>query len=257
MRTALRWPTYWQSLLVVMLFLPVAIVVSEISNWLYPYMPTFGGDMMHQMMQQMSEMPPAIMVIAICVFPAVGEELLFRGFIGRGLVGRFGPLVGVAITSFLFGLVHGYPLQIMTAAILGVVLHLVYLWTKSLLAPMLLHFLNNLFAMICMRYSETLPIPGVSVMEQDGAMIYTPVGLVAASLGISGLLLVLVWQSRSRWQAEDGSPWKFGYVTAEAPGDAAARLHSPPLNLALLAAAFISYGGLIWLLHTTIQQWSA
>jgi len=253
-RLAMRWPSLWQTLLVLLLFLPVAIVVSEINNWLLPVVPSFGLGAMEQAMQQMSRMPLPLMVIAVCVFPAVGEELLFRGFIGRGLVGRYGPLAGVAITSALFGAIHIHPVQAISAGILGVVLHVVYLWTKSLLAPILLHFLNNLFAMLCMRYRDVIPIPGVSIIGQE-QVIHTPVAITLASAAATCLLLGLLFQSRSRWRSAEGAPWSPGYVTAEEPADARAQLESPTPNLAMLSAAIALYGGLLWLLNSTIQHW--
>src|SRR5262249_52506622 len=73
------------------------------------------------------------------VLPAVGEELLCRGLIGRGLVARYGPVVGVLLTSLLFGLLHIDPVRMAAATILGIALHAVYLATRSLLASMLLH----------------------------------------------------------------------------------------------------------------------
>jgi membrane protease YdiL (CAAX protease family) len=93
-----------------------------------------------------------------CVLPAVGEELFFRGFLGRGLVGRYGQPLGVLLTSLAFGLFHLAPERIVAATILGISLHIVYLSAKSLYAPMILHGLNNFLAL------------GISHWFQDGTL---------------------------------------------------------------------------------------
>lgn len=87
---------------------------------------------------------PLIIVLAfVSVFPAVGEELFFRGFIGRGLISRYGIVSGVITTSLLFALVHLNPMQIVTAFLLGIVIHIVYLSSGSMWLPMLLHAAIN------------------------------------------------------------------------------------------------------------------
>ena len=64
-------------------------------------------------------------------------------FLGRGLISRFGVVLGVGITSLLFGLFHLEPERILWTAILGMAMHVVYLSSKSILAPMTIHFLQQ------------------------------------------------------------------------------------------------------------------
>ena len=252
-RVAMRPCTAFQAVLVAMAFLPFAVVVSEIGNWLTPLLPSFGEQAMEQAMFGMSKMSLPMVVIAVCVFPAVGEELLFRGFIGRGLVGRYGVFVGVLVTSILFGAVHIHPLQSICAAILGVALHLIYLWTKSLLAPMLLHFLNNLFAMMCLRYNDVIPIPGVSIISEEG-IIHTPVAITLSSIVIAAVLLRLLYQSRSTWRDKGGKQWPFGYVTAETPLDEQATLAARMPSLGAVLLLPVMYAGYLALLGWTIAR---
>src|SRR5262249_19123287 len=82
-------------------------------------------------------------LLVVAVGAAVNEELFCRGFLGNGLVGRYGVLVGVVITSVIFGVIHGNVPQGVWACMLGCFLHLAYLATRSLWVPMLLHFLNS------------------------------------------------------------------------------------------------------------------
>lgn len=84
--------------------------------------------------------------LCLAVIPALGEEFLFRGLIGRGLVQRWGTVAGVILTSLLFALVHLYPPHVLAIIPVGIVLHISYLATGTILAPILVHFLNNSLA---------------------------------------------------------------------------------------------------------------
>lgn len=87
-------------------------------------------------------------LLVIAVGAAVNEELFCRGFLGQGLVGRYGILLGVLLTSSIFGAIHLNLPQGVWACILGCFLHLTYLATRSLWVPVLLHFLNNAAAVL-------------------------------------------------------------------------------------------------------------
>jgi membrane protease YdiL (CAAX protease family) len=97
-------------------------------------------------MQSASSVPWWLVLLAIAVGPALNEELWFRGYLGRGLVGRYGPTAGILLTSLLFGVAHLSVVQGTYAAVLGLWLHLAYRATRSLWVPVLGHFLNNALA---------------------------------------------------------------------------------------------------------------
>ncbi len=96
----------------------------------------------------MTHYPMWFCMLVVAVGAAVNEELFCRGFLGRGLVGRYGILIGVLLTSVVFGAIHLNLPQGVWAAILGCFLHLAYLTTRSLWTPLLLHFLNNAIAVM-------------------------------------------------------------------------------------------------------------
>ncbi|MDR3568725.1 MAG: type II CAAX endopeptidase family protein [Syntrophobacteraceae bacterium] len=87
----------------------------------------------------------------LVVVAAVAEETLFRGY----LLLRLKPLTGstwaaVLISSALFSIGHGYEgaAGVGTVAILGVLLACLYVWRKSLVAPVVLHFLIDFFPLV-------------------------------------------------------------------------------------------------------------
>lgn len=72
------------------------------------------------------------------------EEIIFRGLIQKELEKNLPVTAAVIIQGILFGLYHGNPLQIIYTAPLGILLGFVYVWTRSIWAPMVVHaFLNN------------------------------------------------------------------------------------------------------------------
>src|SRR5262249_32646273 len=143
---SLRYATPVQWLVVVLAVLPLSVVASEVSNWVGWLLP--GLSITNSIFSQLSKETLAGALIFGSAIAAVGEELCFRGFVGRGLVARYGPLRGVLITSLLFGLVHLEPVQASGAVILGLALHAVYLSTRSLWASIALHGFNNAMAFV-------------------------------------------------------------------------------------------------------------
>jgi membrane protease YdiL (CAAX protease family) len=47
-----------------------------------------------------------ILILVVCVGAPLVEEIFFRGLLQRRLVGRFGPVTGIAVASLLFGAAH-------------------------------------------------------------------------------------------------------------------------------------------------------
>ena len=89
--------------------------------------------------------------IALIVAAPVTEELFFRGFLFEGLrYSRLGPVVAVALTALAWASVHlQYDLyQMTTILILGVMLGIAKLHSRSIYVPIAMHSLTNLLAMI-------------------------------------------------------------------------------------------------------------
>lgn len=88
-----------------------------------------------------------LLAFVLVVIVAWAEETIFRGY----LILRFrtitaSPLSAVFLSSFIFSLGHGYEgsAGVVTVGFMGFVFGLVYLWRKSLVAPMTIHFLQDL-----------------------------------------------------------------------------------------------------------------
>lgn len=82
---------------------------------------------------------------SIAVVTPVVEEFLFRGIIFDKLRSRWSIIVGLVVSSFIFGLLH---FNLLGAFLVGIVLCILYLETKSLFVPIGIHFLNNFSALL-------------------------------------------------------------------------------------------------------------
>jgi membrane protease YdiL (CAAX protease family) len=77
-----------------------------------------------------------------------GEELLFRGFLYKGLRRRFGVWSAALIAGAFFALLHGAPILVFAIFPIGVGLALVYEWRQSILASMAAHATFNLIGFL-------------------------------------------------------------------------------------------------------------
>jgi membrane protease YdiL (CAAX protease family) len=87
-------------------------------------------------------------IILISFGAGFGEELLFRGVLQTWLSEQVGLLLGVAVASVFFGVVHGpRPGYILVSTLIGVYLGTAYALTGSLLAVATAHFLYDIYAL--------------------------------------------------------------------------------------------------------------
>jgi membrane protease YdiL (CAAX protease family) len=88
-------------------------------------------------------------VLAICVQPALVEELFFRYLALNSLRTVTGTHGAVLISSVMFGMAHiGNPLGIPYLILVGMVLGYSRIASGTLLLPMLMHFTHNLAVLL-------------------------------------------------------------------------------------------------------------
>ncbi|HZU35730.1 MAG TPA: type II CAAX endopeptidase family protein, partial [Gemmataceae bacterium] len=99
----------------------------------------------------------AVLTVAVI---AVSEETIFRGYLIlrlRALTGS--PALAVVLAALLFGLGHGYEgaVGIVTIGFMGLVYGLVYWWRQSLVAPIVMHFLQDLLVLVVLPLLSARP----------------------------------------------------------------------------------------------------
>jgi uncharacterized protein len=92
-----------------------------------------------------------LLAVALVAVVAISEETIFRGY----LMMRIGQTTGsvasaVVLSAFIFSLGHGYEgtAGVVTVGLTGAVLGLVYRWRGSIVAPVVIHFLLDLVAIV-------------------------------------------------------------------------------------------------------------
>ena len=86
-----------------------------------------------------------LLFFVMAVLPAICEELIYRGFLLRGL-SEYGRVGAIVVSSIAFGLMHATVQQIPFAFAIGLFLGYITLRFKSIVLPMILHFINNFIA---------------------------------------------------------------------------------------------------------------
>ena len=89
--------------------------------------------------------PSALFVSIVLLFGAVGEEMLFRGYMFQVLIKAIGPFATILPMSVLFGLAHSDNLNfswmaLMNTVLWGIVLGYAFLLSGDLWLPIGLHF---------------------------------------------------------------------------------------------------------------------
>lgn len=90
--------------------------------------------------------PRALLWACVVVGAPVSEELFFRGNILRTFLPH-SPKLGLFISSAVFAVFHFEPLFLVPLFVIGCVLGWVAMRTRSLLAPILAHAINNAIAL--------------------------------------------------------------------------------------------------------------
>lgn len=163
------------------------------------------------------------------------------GFLGRGLVARHGLVKGVLLASVFFGLAHLDPVHAAATAIIGLGIHVVYLGSKSILAPMLLHTLNNALAFAIAK----LIVPQMNV-PLDALDHHFPV-VTLVSLAVVVIIGWLFYETRVRWILPDGGVWSPGYATAEMPPATPWSAWPTLRTTALALAAYLAFiAAVVW-----------
>jgi sodium transport system permease protein len=164
---ALRLPPYWGWLagpaLALLLFLPA----TELTYFILQQFPGIRDAILrgHQdalqgttpLLGEQTSVAARIQgLLVLAVLPAVCEELAFRGFLLTGLTRRFRPRTSIFLSSFLFALAQMNVFQFIPHFILGAVMALLVLRTRSLIPAVLFHLVHNCLVYAPAAFPELL-----------------------------------------------------------------------------------------------------
>ena len=107
------------------------------------------------------ESPVWLFLVSVVVAPLV-EEIFFRGFLFQGFRQRYGWIPAILLSSGIFAAAHLDPLSFIPTFVLGAALAYVYHRSNSLWPAIILHFLNNGFAMCALlaaiQLQDVIPV---------------------------------------------------------------------------------------------------
>jgi sodium transport system permease protein len=220
----LYWPK-WQYL-VLGIVLPIALQPITIEllhqlEWFFPKPPAGMADMMKSFSDK--SVPWWMPFLAVAVTPAICEELAFRGFILSGLQsGRQRNFwTPILISAVCFGVVHMIAHQVFNAILLGLVIGLLAVRSRSLLPGVIFHLIFNGMQVLQSRVpTEWFQSPTMDwLFSAESEAGISVVRFDAPLLAISGLLSVglVTWLIKSPMDgSSEGPQRRFSDLDAEA-----------------------------------------
>ena len=124
--------------------------------------------------------------VTVSFFVPVAEELCFRGIVFGQLRKAFGPWTSVLLSAVGFGLLHGLSVHIGYALICGVIIAACYHLTDSIIAPVILHTIFNIFGsgianilnLDCFNIPENITVPVLSGIN-TASLMFMPLAVLA------------------------------------------------------------------------------
>jgi len=116
-----------------------------------------------------------IMLVTVGVVAPICEEIIYRHMLLKPLR-RYGDFQAIVITSVLFGFFHGNLTQFLYATIVGFVLGFAAVRANSVLPAIIIHSMNNVFAVLFSRFYELSEAGSIQLSTE----------------GISGIWIVVI-----------------------------------------------------------------
>lgn len=124
-----------------------SIAMIYICDYLVSYFPILNNLILSDDYTSSVFLDAIVLFLSVVIVAPISEELIFRGVILNRLSTRMSLTLAILLSSFIFGLMHGFG-SIICAFIFGLCMCALYLKTDNIFVPMLVHFLNNLTSML-------------------------------------------------------------------------------------------------------------
>lgn len=152
---ALKLPSIRMLACAVFLFVG-AFILNILLSYGLSFLFTDSAQNVEETFSALYEAPFFLIVLATVILPAVGEELLFRGFSFTTIRQKCKPVPAILLVSAIFGLYHMSLIKFFTTAFLGICLGFLVEKSGSIFPGMLFHFLNNFIVALLSCYGEPL-----------------------------------------------------------------------------------------------------
>lgn len=230
----------------IVLILCISIVCQPVMSFLSAFGALFSTNQVADTMIQIQTIPLWQIVVSLGLYPAVFEELVFRGIVYSGF--RNVPeKTAIFMTGLLFGMMHLNFQQFFYAAALGMLFCFFVSRTRSLWASILSHFVINgsqltLFYFSLYANAQT----GAPVTEQAAATLQDSLLLLLSTAAMAVIFLpALIYCLRLFSRRNPKPQIPAGVITDERvldynplPGTAEPVVHVPFL---VMAAGFLVF----------------
>jgi membrane protease YdiL (CAAX protease family) len=133
------WTVYPLTMLGSLVPLAIGLGLAELLARILPPDPSA-----RMLMENMTLEAAVPFVLLIALFPGIGEELLFRGYMQRRLLQRWDPAWAIGVTTVIFALAHVAPHTVLAVLPIGLWLGVVAWKSGSIFPGMLCHaFING------------------------------------------------------------------------------------------------------------------
>jgi uncharacterized protein len=153
-------------------------ISSSIRNWATNLEAQYKKALMA--MTQMSSIWDLVFaLLAIAVVPAIVEELYFRASLQKIIMDWSGkPFVAIVVTAILFSAFHFSYFGFLSRMSLGIVLGLIYYYTKTIWLPILMHFINNAIGVSALYFVRNNPKQIDKVLDSNLGYYWLILGLL-------------------------------------------------------------------------------
>lgn len=130
-----------------------ALLLASLFNFVYATYIISGMPMQDEMAKLLASIPRTplnigVGLFAIAIVAPLIEELLFRGLLQKSLIHHMPVWAAIALSAFLFSVVHMQPYAMPALMALGAAFGYIYHKTGSLRMTIVLHMLNNTLALV-------------------------------------------------------------------------------------------------------------
>lgn len=129
-----------------------------------------------------------ITIFIIAIMPAIGEEIMFRGFLFGSISKKWRVGIAIVVSGLIFGLYHGSVMKFFVIGILGCALAYAVYQSGSILCSMIMHLLNNILAILITLYplkiAKVFPILMKSELTTIEMVLLVIISIVLLWLGI-------------------------------------------------------------------------
>lgn len=126
-------------------YLITTVIVMMATSWLFPQIDLEQTQsIVFKDAKGLSEI--VISAVALLIIAPVAEEMVFRGFIFKGIRNSSGFIVAAILSSVIFGLAHGQVNVAIDTFCLGIFLCYLYEKTGSIWPSIALHIIKNTIA---------------------------------------------------------------------------------------------------------------